>query len=138
MNRPDVDPTFPTIDLPAAADGPEAAVEFLVAVLVRTGRLPGGAAPEVVRRVWQRERLGPTAIGRGVAIPHAQTDLLGSSIGVIGRCPKPFDWPGTLDGEPVRVVCLVATPHGRALAARDLERVARSLRAGRSPGNRQP
>lgn len=137
MNSSDVDPKFPTIDLPPAANGPEAAVEFLAAELVRTGRLPGGATAEVVRRVWQRERLGSTAIGQKVAIPHAQTDLVCSPVGVIGRCPKSLDWPGARDGEPVRVVCLVVTPPGLAPAARDLERVARSLRAGQPPGNGQ-
>lgn len=135
MSGSDVGPEFPAVALPPAADRPEAAVEFLVGELVRAGRLPDGAAAEVVRRVWQRERLGSTAIGQGVAIPHAQTDLVCGSVGVIGRCPKPLDWPGALDSEPVRVVCLVLAPPGPGLAAGDLGRVTRSIRQWLPPGD---
>lgn len=126
---------FPIVDLPSAADGPDAAVRLLVAELVRTGRLQDEAADDVIRRVWQRERLGSTAIGRGVAIPHARSRLVTEVVGVIGRCPQPIDWPGALDGAPLRAVCLVVVPDGPGLSIRELERVVRTLRAGLGSGN---
>jgi PTS system nitrogen regulatory IIA component len=116
---------FPVIDMPAGAD-PTAAVRFLAAELVRSGRLPAAAAADVFTQVWARERLGTTAVGRALAIPHARSRLVEAPIGVIGRCAQPLDWPG---GEPVGLVGLIVVPDGtpdQLIGA--LERIARQLR----------
>ena len=125
------DSKFQTLDVPPEADTPEAAVRFLIAELVRAGSLPAGMAADVARAVWQRERLGSTAIGRGVALPHAKARGVAGVAGVVGRCAQPLDWPGALDGGPVRLVCLVVTPAGSpGSSLRALEWLSRRLRGG--------
>jgi hypothetical protein len=49
---PTGDAGFPVVDLPAAADTPDAAVRVLLAELVRSGQVPATAAAEVTRQVW--------------------------------------------------------------------------------------
>lgn len=57
-----------------------------------------------------RERLGGTAVGKGVAIPHARSITVLESRVVIGRSARGIDWPAP-DGEPVGIVALVlSTP----------------------------
>jgi PTS system nitrogen regulatory IIA component len=131
VTEPGSETGFPVVDLPPQADSPEAAVRFLVAELVRAGSLPAEAAAEVTRQVWQRERLGSTAIGRGVAIPHAQIGAVAGPVGVVGRCSRPLDWPGAVDGGSVGLVCLVVVQAGSVgYLFRELERLARQLRGG--------
>ena len=68
---------FPVVDLPpAAAASPDAAIKFLVDHLVQTGRLPAEQAARVTSQVLRRESLGSTGIGRGIAIPHAKSDVV--------------------------------------------------------------
>lgn len=108
------DLSFPIIELPANADTPEAAVQVLLAELVRVGSLSVELAAGVASQVWLRERLGSTAIGRGVAIPCAQVPELTEPVGVVGRCVRPLDWPGAIDVCPVELVCLLVIHAGTA------------------------
>ena len=76
----------------------------------------------------ERERLGSTGVGEGVAIPHARPAGIGRIYGVFARLAKPipFDAP---DDKPVDLIFLLLAPaseggdHLKALA-----RVARTLR----------
>jgi mannitol/fructose-specific phosphotransferase system IIA component (Ntr-type) len=102
---------YPVVDLPsAAASSPKAAVTFLVGQLAQSGRLQQEDADRVVCQVLNRESLGSTAIGRGVALPHSKSDAVDQVLGVVGRSAVPVPWPGAWDDEPVRVVCLLVTP----------------------------
>ncbi len=129
MSEPIDEARFPVIDLPPEANTPEAAVQCLIAELVRVGKLPGELAAEVTHQVWHREKLGSTATGRGVAIPHARNVAIAGPVGVVGRCTRPLDWPNVLDGGSVWVVCLiVASSEGPGDWLRHLERLVRTLR----------
>ncbi|MFZ5815960.1 MAG: PTS sugar transporter subunit IIA [Bacillota bacterium] len=77
--------------------------------------------------VREREAKGTTAVGFGVAIPH------GKSAGVLragiafGRANHDLVWE-SLDGEPVRMVFLIAAPEGaNDLHLRALSQLARQL-----------
>ncbi len=59
--------------------------------------------------VFEREDLGTTGIGLELALPHARTDAVSSFIIAIGRIDKGVDF-NSLDGEPVKLVFLMATP----------------------------
>jgi mannitol/fructose-specific phosphotransferase system IIA component (Ntr-type) len=101
---------FQAVDLPAdAAVSAEAAIRFLIAQLVAAGSLPSQQAEDATNRVLHREQLGPTAIGEGVAIPHATTPALRHIIGIGARCTSGVPWRAP-DGAPVRRVCLVLAP----------------------------
>jgi PTS system fructose-specific IIA component/PTS system nitrogen regulatory IIA component len=121
---------YPVVDLPpSAASSPEAAVKFLVAELVRSGRLRAGAAERVCCQVLHRESLGSTGVGRGVAMPHSKSDAVGEVLGIVGRSAAPVAWPDAVDQEPVRLVCLLVTPTSEpGPSLRALEAAVRLLR----------
>jgi mannitol/fructose-specific phosphotransferase system IIA component (Ntr-type) len=128
---------FPLIDLPSEVDTANSAVARLVAELVRRGILPSELADEAVRAVWQRERLGSTAIGKGIAIPHGHVRDIEGSVVVVGRCERDVEWPESLDGAPVRVIVLVLigirSPPSQY--SRILNSIARRFRDGFPPGD---
>ncbi len=72
--------------------------------------------------VWERENLGSTGYGEGVAFPHARIDGLDKVCGMFARLDEPVDFD-SLDGKPVDLVFLLISPensgadHLTALAA---------------------
>lgn len=74
------------------------------------------------QRLWEREELGSTGIGSGVAIPHCKMDNLDEVVVAIGISRRDVDFASD-DGAPVRVLFLVVSPsdkpadHLRSLAA---------------------
>lgn len=79
----------------------------------------------------QRERLGSTGIGEGVAIPHGKLPRLERLFGLVARLEKPIDFEA-LDGQPVDVLFLLLAPEGAG--ADHLKALARIARALREPG----
>lgn len=100
-------------------------------------------AREIFDALVQRERLGSTGIGAGIAIPHGKLAKVGRIFGVFARVEKPIDFE-SLDGEPVDLILLLLAPesagadHLKALAraARVLryQSVTSKLRATRDAG----
>lgn len=90
----------------------------------------------------ERESLGPTGVGHGVALPHARMDGLERVSGVFFRLDKAFDY-GSVDKAPVDLVFALFAPrdagvdHLKALAlvSRTLRdpAVCRQLRANADP-----
>ncbi|WP_149536481.1 PTS sugar transporter subunit IIA [Siccirubricoccus phaeus] len=64
---------------------------------------------DVLEAILAREKLGSTALGRGVAMPHARVDWLESPVAVLARLTHPIDLEAR-DGEPVDLVFLVLWP----------------------------
>src|SRR5690349_18563951 len=85
------------VEIPVDATSVKQIVRFLVGVLVRQGRLQSESSDQICDLVLHREELGATAIGRGVAVPHAQTDLVKETSIVVGRCIRPVNWPSAAD-----------------------------------------
>jgi len=56
-----------------------------------------------------RERLGPTAVGHGFAVPNARSLLVTGPALLLGRSRRGVDW-GAADCVPVRLVLLVISP----------------------------
>ncbi|MBI4430548.1 MAG: PTS sugar transporter subunit IIA [Candidatus Omnitrophica bacterium] len=82
----------------------------------------------ILRTLMDRENLGSTGIGQGIAIPHGKTESAKNLIAVFGISKKGVNFDA-LDGEPVYVFFLLlapkeaAGPHLKALA-----RISRLLR----------
>jgi len=83
---------------------------------------PGAIDAQAFRRLLlEREQLATTAIGHGIAIPHAKLDGLPRMVGALGRSPTGLAF-GSLDGKPTYLVFLLAVPassttdHLKALA----------------------
>lgn len=70
----------------------------------------------------EREQLGSTGFGQGVAIPHAKVEGLDRIYGLFARLGEPVDYKA-IDGRPVDLVFLLLSPpdagaeHLKALAA---------------------
>ncbi len=66
-------------------------------------------ADEFLEEIFQRESLGSTAIGRGVALPHTRTKSVKKLIIAFARLTKGIDF-GAEDREPVRLIFVIGTP----------------------------
>jgi PTS system nitrogen regulatory IIA component len=83
---------------------------------------------DVFEALLQRERLGSTGMGHGIAIPHGKMPKLNHLFGIFARLEKPVDFEA-LDGEPVDLIFLLLAPEGAgADHLKALSRVARALR----------
>jgi PTS system nitrogen regulatory IIA component len=76
----------------------------------------------VLASVAEREQLGSTGFGQGVAIPHGKIEGLSRIYGLFARLAEPVDYKA-IDGRPVDLVFLLLSPpdagadHLKALAA---------------------
>jgi PTS system nitrogen regulatory IIA component len=64
---------------------------------------------EIINVILERDKLGSTGIGQGIAIPHGKTDVLHEHIGVLGISHKGIEF-NSLDGEPVYIIFLLVGP----------------------------
>jgi mannitol/fructose-specific phosphotransferase system IIA component (Ntr-type) len=62
--------------------------------------------------VWQREQMRTTGIGAGLAIPHGKCPGMPGLAMAIGRPASPMEFEA-IDGQPVRLVVLLASPPDR-------------------------
>ena len=108
----------------------------------RASQVSGLAAREIFDAILQRERLGSTGVGDGVAIPHGKLAKCPQIFGVFARLDRAIDFDAP-DGLPVDLIFLLIAPesagadHLKALAmgARLLRNAATAaqLRATRDP-----
>ncbi|MBB6308477.1 PTS IIA-like nitrogen regulatory protein PtsN [Xanthobacter tagetidis] len=83
---------------------------------------------DILETLLQRERLGSTGVGNGIAIPHGKLAKLDKLVGLFARLEKPIDFEA-LDGQPVDLVFLLLAPEAAgADHLKALARVARMLR----------
>src|ERR1035437_4457257 len=76
----------------------------------------------------ERERLGSTAIGDGIAIPHGKLPGVNNIIGVFGRHVRGVDFD-SLDGGPTHLFFLLVAPEDSAsLHLKALARVSRLMK----------
>ncbi|HSA79675.1 MAG TPA: PTS sugar transporter subunit IIA [Geminicoccaceae bacterium] len=82
----------------------------------------------------ERERLGTTGIGHGIAIPHARLAGLDRLVGLFARLEEPVDFE-SLDDQPSDLIFLLLAPD--SADADSLKALARISRVLRDPGLRQ-
>ncbi|MCV0425734.1 MAG: PTS IIA-like nitrogen regulatory protein PtsN [Roseibium sp.] len=96
----------------------------------KAAMLTGLSEREIFDTLLQRERLGSTGVGHGIAIPHGKLTRLDRLVGVFAKLDKPIDFDA-LDDEPVDLVFLLLAPEGAgADHLKALARIARQLRDG--------
>ena len=94
-----------TIDL--KAQDKKSAIAELVTMMGNANKIKNTA--EIVEIVMEREKLGSTGIGQGVAIPHGKIDTVSAQIGAIGISQKGVEF-NSLDGDPVYIIFLLVGP----------------------------
>ena len=94
----------------------------------RAAELTGRSEREIFETLLQRERLGSTGVGNGIAIPHGKMAKMDRLFGLFARLEKPIDFEA-LDGEPVDLIFLLLAPESAgADHLKALARIARLLR----------
>ena len=123
---PLTDLVAPNAIVPALkVNGKKQAIQELAA---KAAKLSGQNERVIFDTLMQREKLGSTGVGNGIAIPHGKLPKLEKLFGLFARLDRPIDFEA-LDGQPVDLIFLLLAPetagadHLKALA-----RVARLLR----------
>ncbi|OCO98343.1 MULTISPECIES: PTS IIA-like nitrogen regulatory protein PtsN [unclassified Ensifer] len=102
--------------------------QLLQELAAKASKITGLPEREIFDVILQRERLGSTGVGNGIAIPHGKLNNLPSIIGIFSRLETPVDFEA-LDDQPVDLVFLLLAPEGAgADHLKALSRIARVLR----------
>ena len=123
---PTTDLISPNAIIPALkVNGKKQALQEIAA---KAAVLTGQSEKAILEILLQREKLGSTGVGNGVAIPHGKLAKLGNVFGLFARLERPVDFEA-LDGQPVDLIFLLLAPEGAgADHLKALARVARLLR----------
>lgn len=85
-------------------------------------------AQQLLEALMERERLGTTGVGHGIAIPHARLDQLDKVVGLFARLDEPIDFEA-LDDQPSDLIFMLLAPNSAdADSLKALARVSRVLR----------
>jgi PTS system nitrogen regulatory IIA component len=102
--------------------------QALQELAARAAELAGQSERAILEILLQREKLGSTAVGNGVAIPHGKLPKLGRLFGLFARLERPIDFEA-LDSQPVDLIFLLLAPEAAgADHLKAMARVARLLR----------
>jgi len=94
----------------------------------KAGEVLGCDENEILEGLLERERLGSTGVGNGIAIPHVKLACVDQMHGIFAKLEEPVDFDA-IDDHPVDLMCMLIAPedagadHLKALA-----RVSRLLR----------
>lgn len=77
------------------------------------GRFPGFAQEQLLAVLEERERLGSTGIGEGVAIPHGKLAALPTLVASFGRSVEGVDFEA-IDGKPTHLFFALFAPENSA------------------------
>jgi len=99
----------------------EEVIRELLDALINAGEIEKRYRNKLMDALMARESLGSTAIGQGIAIPHAKSECVDKLVAAFGLSKKGVDFD-SLDGEPAYIFFLLvapqdsAGPHLKALA----------------------
>jgi PTS system nitrogen regulatory IIA component len=101
-------------------------LQELAQVLVANGTVASGQA--AVQVLKEREKLGSTGIGEGIAIPHGKLKELAQVVAVFGRSVRGVEFD-SMDGAPVHLFFLLLAPENSASThLKALARISRLLK----------
>jgi mannitol/fructose-specific phosphotransferase system IIA component (Ntr-type) len=87
----------------------EAVLKELLAAAQAGGGFGAKAQKALQKRINEREAIGSTGLGNGVAVPHVKSDDVTKATLVLARSKKGLDW-SAIDGRPVHIVFLLVSP----------------------------
>jgi PTS system nitrogen regulatory IIA component len=102
--------------------------QVLQEMAAKAARLTGLPERDIFDVILQRERLGSTGVGHGIAIPHGKLPAIKTITGIFARLESSVDFEA-LDDQPVDLVFMLLAPEGAgADHLKALSRIARVLR----------
>ena len=94
----------------------------------RAGEVTGVPSNDILTAISDREALGSTGLGNGIAVPHGKISGLAGVSAVFARLDQPIDFDA-VDDQPVDLVMMLLAPTGAgADHLKALSKVARLLR----------
>jgi PTS system nitrogen regulatory IIA component len=105
--------------------------QAIQAIAEKAAALTGIEERDILDTLLQREKLGSTGVGGGIAIPHGKLANLDRIFGLFARLAKPIDFEA-LDEHPVDLIFLLLAPE--VAGADHLKALARVARLFREPG----
>ncbi|MCX8506801.1 MAG: PTS sugar transporter subunit IIA [Alphaproteobacteria bacterium] len=85
---------------------------YLVPIIARdTGATESASERNIFEILIERERLGTTGVGNGIAIPHGKMPKLKQLVGIFARLEQPIDFEA-IDDQPVDLIFLLMAPEG--------------------------
>jgi PTS system nitrogen regulatory IIA component len=105
--------------------------QAIQALSEKAAELTGVEERVIFETLLQRERLGSTGVGGGIAIPHGKLAGIERIYGVFARLARPVEFEA-LDDQPVDLMFLLLAPEGAG--ADHLKALARIARILREPG----
>lgn len=98
----------------------------------RAAQITGLAERQIFEVLLERERLGTTGVGQGIAIPHGKLAKLDKLYGLFARLDHAIDFE-SIDGQPVDLIFLLLAPESAgADHLKALAKVSRLLRNART------
>lgn len=85
----------------------EEAIYFLANHLYKNKKIK--QIDDFVKEVYRREEMGPTGFGKGIAIPHAKSNVVKETNLTILKLENPINWE-TLDSENIKIIFLISVP----------------------------
>jgi nitrogen PTS system EIIA component len=104
--------------------------QLLHELATKAAELSGQSERAILEVLQQREKLGSTGVGNGIAIPHGKLPKLSKLFGLFARLERAVEFEA-LDGQPVDLVFLLLAPE--AAGADHLKALARVARLLRDP-----
>jgi PTS system fructose-specific IIA component/PTS system nitrogen regulatory IIA component len=87
----------------------DAALKELVQAAQAAGIFPKKTAAVLGKKLSERESIGSTGLGNGVAVPHVKHDDVAQTALVLARTKPGIEWQ-SIDGRPVHIVFFVVSP----------------------------
>ena len=85
-------------------------ISEMINALDRSGKIPKGLAPKIIRAVIERENEASTGMGKGIAVPHVKHSAIKEALGTVGlQTTAGLDF-SSLDKQPVFCVFLLLSP----------------------------
>jgi len=101
-------------------------LEELVSVIVKQNKLIN--KEELIEVLLEREKLGSTGIGDGIAIPHGKLKNIGALLASFGKSIDGVDFD-SMDGKPTHLFFLLVAPENSAgIHLKALARISRLLK----------
>ena len=107
----DIDQLMPTelITLEEPPTGKRATIEYLLDLVAESGRVTDREA--ALSALMEREEETTTGVGKGIAIPHAQTSAVEESSVAFCRSSAGLDFD-SMDGQPAHLIFMILVPEG--------------------------
>ena len=117
------------INTDLASEDKQSVIRELVDSLVTAKEISAEDRDDIIQAIIEREELGSTGIGRGVAVPHTKhPNVTGKLVGTIGISANGVDFD-SLDGEKVNLLfLLISHPDRSADHLRALQHISSQLR----------